>query len=77
MLARAFDGSQPTPTEHNITINCDPSDKGCQAKAESSKVAKGATVTLTATAGDGYEFDSYETSPQLTITDNRQYVHRI
>ena len=60
-------------TEHDITINCEPNEAvaaGCKATAEPLKATKGATVTLTATAGDDYEFDSYVTSPQLTITDN-------
>ena len=46
-------------TEYDITVNCEPYEAataGCQAKAEPSKAAKGATVTLTATAAEDYEF---------------------
>ena len=42
--------------KHNITINCDPSDKGCQATANPSKAIEGTSVTLTATAAEDYEF---------------------
>ena len=43
--------------EHDITINCAPSDKGCQATANLSTATKNTTVILTATAGVGYEFE--------------------